>query len=107
MVEDAIYKMFLENIIKGLVEYPDDVKIEKTVDEMGVLLILEVNKKDMGTIIGRKGNTINCIRTLVRIVGLKNNARINLQIKDSEDSSYRRDDKTKNSIDSKLEDLSL
>jgi predicted RNA-binding protein YlqC (UPF0109 family) len=106
MAEDVAYKAFLENIIKGLVDYPNDVRVEKAVDEMGVLLILQVNKQDMGTIIGKKGNTINCIRTLVRIVGLKNNARVNIQIKDTEDSP-RRGAKKENSIDKKLEDLSL
>ncbi len=100
-------KVFLETIVKALVKNPNEVKIERTVDEMGVLLVLEVNKEDMGQVIGKKGNTINCIRTLVRIVGLKSNARINLQIKDPDNGSHRRNDRRENSIDSKLEDLKL
>ncbi len=107
MNADISDKVFLETIVKALVKNPNDVKIERTVDEMGVLLVLEVNKEDMGQIIGKKGNTINCIRTLVRIVGLKSNARINLQIKDPEGSSYRKNNKKENSIDNKIEDLKL
>jgi predicted RNA-binding protein YlqC (UPF0109 family) len=71
---------FLEFVVKALVENPDDVKINRTVDEMGVLMTLDVNKDDMGKIIGREGNTAKAIRTLLRVVGMKNNARVNLKI---------------------------
>lgn len=71
---------FLEFVIKALVENPDDVKIVRTVDEMGVLMTLDVHKDDMGKIIGREGNTAKAIRTLLRVVGMKNNARVNLKI---------------------------
>jgi len=71
---------FLEYVIKALVEFPDDVKITRTVDEMGVLMTLDVNGADMGKIIGREGNTAKAIRTLLRVVGMKNNARVNLKI---------------------------
>jgi len=76
---------FLDFVIKSLVEHPDDVKINRTVDEMGVLMTLDVNKDDMGKIIGREGNTAKAIRTLLRVVGMKNNARVNLKINEPAD----------------------
>ena len=75
---------FLEFVVKALVEYPDDVKITRTVDEMGVLMTLDVHRDDMGKIIGREGNTAKAIRTLLRVVGMKNNARVNLKINEPE-----------------------
>lgn len=71
---------FLEFVVKGLVEHPEDVKIGRTVDEMGVLLTLDLNAEDMGKVIGRSGNTAKAIRTLLRVVGMKHNARVNLKI---------------------------
>jgi len=71
---------FLEFVVKGLVEHPDEVKIGRTVDEMGVLLTLDLNPEDMGKVIGRSGNTAKAIRTLLRVVGMKHNARVNLKI---------------------------
>lgn len=79
MVKD---QEFLEYLVKSIVNYPDDVKIERKVDEMGVLLTLKANPQDVGQIIGRQGSTAKAIRTLVRIVGLKNNARVNLKIEE-------------------------
>ena len=75
---------FLEYIIKGLVDHPDEVKIDRRVDEMGVLFSLKVNPEDMGQIIGRSGDTARAIRSLVRIVGLRNHARVNLKIEEPE-----------------------
>ena len=77
-------KAFLDYIVKSLVDYPDDVKIERTVDEMGVLITMTVNGADMGKIIGRQGNTAKAIRTLLRVIGMKNNARVNLKINEPE-----------------------
>ena len=71
---------FLEYVVKALVEHPSDVKAHRVVDEMGVLITLDVNPADMGKIIGREGNTAKAIRTLLRVVGMKNNARVNLKI---------------------------
>lgn len=73
-------QIFLEYVIKALVDNPDQVKVARTVDEMGVLLTLEVSAADMGKIIGRQGNTAKSIRTLLRVVGMKNNSRVNLKI---------------------------
>ena len=77
---------FLEFLVKAIVDHPDEVKIERRVDEMGVLLLLKVNSQDMGQIIGRDGNTAKAIRALLRIVGIKNNARVNLKIEEPEGS---------------------
>ena len=85
MVDDV---QFLEYVVKALVTHPDDVKIKRTVDEMGVLMTLDVNPDDMGKIIGRSGNTAKAIRILLRVVGMKNNARINLKI--NEPSTFGR-----------------
>lgn len=73
-------QQFLEYVIKALVDTPQDVKITRSVDEMGVLLTLDVGAGDMGKIIGRQGNTAKSIRTLLRVVGMKNNSRVNLKI---------------------------
>ena len=71
---------FLEFVVKGLVEHPETVKIGRSVDEMGVLLTLDLHPDDMGKVIGRSGNTAKAIRTLLRVVGMKHNARVNLKI---------------------------
>lgn len=71
---------FLEYVIKSLVDHPDDIRVTRTVDEMGVLMTLDLNPLDMGKIIGRKGATAKAIRTLLRVVGMRNNARVNLKI---------------------------
>jgi uncharacterized protein len=71
---------FLEFVVKGLVDHPEQVKVSRVVDEMGVLLTLDLNAEDMGKVIGRSGNTAKAIRTLLRVVGMKHNARVNLKI---------------------------
>jgi hypothetical protein len=71
---------FLESTVKALVDNPDVVKVERTVDEMGVLLTLTVHPDDMGKIIGKSGKTAEALRVLLRVVGMKNNARVNLKI---------------------------
>ena len=78
---------FLEHVVKSLVDKPEAVKIDRVVDEMGVLLTLDVDPEDMGKIIGRSGNTAKAIRTLLRVVGMKNNARVNLKINEPEGST--------------------
>ena len=93
---------FLDFVIKSLVEYPEDVKITRTVDEMGVLISLDVNKDDMGKIIGREGNTAKAIRTLLRVVGMKNNARVNLKI--NEPAGGEREVRSTNSATKSLDD---
>ena len=77
---------FLDFVVKALVDNQSAVKIGRTVDEMGVLLTLSVDPADMGKVIGRQGNTAKAIRTLLRVVGMKNNARVNLKINEPEGS---------------------
>jgi predicted RNA-binding protein YlqC (UPF0109 family) len=89
MAEKYADKEFLDFVVKSLVDHPDDVKIERKVDEMGVLLTLKVNPEDMGQVIGRQGQTARAIRNLVRIVGLRNHARVNLKIEEPEGSTSR------------------
>ncbi len=71
---------FLEYIVKGLVDNPNDVRVTKTIDDMGVLLTLDVNPADMPKIIGRQGATANAMRTLVRVCGMKTQSRVNVKI---------------------------
>ena len=78
---------FLEYIVKSIVDHPDEVKVDRRVDEMGVLLSLKVNPQDMGQVVGRQGATAKSIRSLLRIVGIKNNARVNLKIEEPEGST--------------------
>ncbi len=73
-------QQFLDQVIKALVDHPNDIQINRTVDEMGVLLTLTVHPDDMGKIIGRDGNIAKALRTLLRVVGMKHNARVNLKI---------------------------
>ncbi|OGG40116.1 hypothetical protein A3A21_01790 [Candidatus Jorgensenbacteria bacterium RIFCSPLOWO2_01_FULL_45_25b] len=75
-------KEFLEYLVKSIVDNPDDVRVERKIDEMGVLLMLKVSPQDMGQVVGRQGSTAKAIRTLLRIVGIKNNARVNLKIEE-------------------------
>lgn len=71
---------FLEQVVKALVDNGDAVVVTRSVDEMGVLLTLTVAPEDMGKIIGRDGNIAKAIRTLLRVVGMKHNARVNLKV---------------------------
>ena len=75
---------FLDFTVRALVDNPDAVKTSRKVDEMGVLLMLTVDPNDMGKIIGRNGQTAKAIRSLLRVVGIKNNARVNLKIEEPE-----------------------
>ncbi len=79
-------QQFVEDVVKVIVENPDEVKTVRTVDEMGVLISLEVNPEDMGKIIGKEGRTAKAIRTLLRVMGAKNQSRINLKIVEPEGS---------------------
>src|SRR4051812_1686549 len=118
MIEDT---QFLEYVVKSLVDHPDDVKIKRTVDEMGVLMTLDVNPEDMGKVIGRSGNTAKAIRILLRVVGMKNNARVNLKINEpaggtggmrpasagSAGTEPRRESFASKTVDEAMDDLNL
>jgi predicted RNA-binding protein YlqC (UPF0109 family) len=102
-------QQFLDMVIKALVDKPEKVKINRTVDEMGVLLTLEVDPQDMGKIIGRQGNTAKSIRTLLRVVGMKNNSRVNLKINEPEGSVRMQptERSASKSVDEAMADLKL
>ncbi|MBU1018844.1 MAG: KH domain-containing protein [Patescibacteria group bacterium] len=71
---------FIEYVVKQLVSNPDEVQVDRTVDEMGVLITLRVGKEDMGKVIGKSGQTAKALRVLLRVIGSKHNARVNLKI---------------------------
>ncbi|KKS82875.1 MAG: hypothetical protein UV58_C0004G0048 [Candidatus Wolfebacteria bacterium GW2011_GWC1_43_10] len=96
---------FLEYLVKSLVDNPDDVAVERKIDEMGVLLTLKVNKADMGQIVGRQGSTAKAIRSLLRIVGMKNNARVNLKILEPEGSTMSSSRADSSRVDQAVEDI--
>jgi predicted RNA-binding protein YlqC (UPF0109 family) len=76
----TIDQQFIEYIVKSVVGNPDDVSVERIIDEKGVLLTLTVNPEDLGRIIGKRGITAQSLRTLLRALGTKNDARYNLKI---------------------------
>ena len=96
---------FVEMIIKEIVNTPDAVKVVRTVDELGVLLSVKVDPADMGLLIGRAGSTAKAIRTLARIVGMRNNARVNLKIEEPE--SGRAPAKGARSVEDVMGDLDM
>jgi len=105
-------------LIKQIVNHPEDVTTERTVDERGVLITLHINQEDMGYVIGRQGQTARAVRTLLKIVGAKNNARVNLKIYEPEGSrpprrerpegGMRRENHSSESMDtSSVDDLAI
>jgi len=94
---------FLEYVVKALVDNPSAVKVDRRVDEMGVLMTLKIDPADMGKIIGRGGNTAKAIRSLLRIVGLKNHARVNLKIEEPAGGRVP----SKRTVDEAVDDLKL
>jgi uncharacterized protein len=83
---------FVEYVVKQIAQFPDDVEVSRTVDEMGVLITLKVNKEDMGKIIGKSGQTAKSLRVLLRVIGSKNNARVNLKIVEPEGGEVKLDE---------------
>ena len=116
MIDDV---QFLEYVVKALGNYPDSIKIKRTVDERGVFMSLDVHPDDMGKVIGRAGNTANAIRILLRVVGMKNNAHINLKINEPSGTSAQSwqerrgstlpntSNNTSKTLDEAMEDLNL
>ena len=100
---EAKDKDFLEFLVKSIVDHPDDVEVDRKVDEMGVLLTLKVHPQDMGQIVGKRGSTAQSIRSLLRIVGIKNNARVNLKIVEPEGSTRG----MRGPVDRAVEDLKI
>jgi len=109
----TIDQQFVEYIVKSLVGHPDDVKVERLIDEKGVLLSLTVNPEDLGRVIGKRGVTAQSLRTLLRALGTKNDARYNLKIVNNDDqrenysnSNSSSEDSVKNSTDETVEKTS-
>lgn len=97
---------FVEFVVKSLVNSPENVSTVRTVDEMGVLLTLRVSPPDMGVVIGKQGATARALRTLLRVVGAKHNARVNLKIEEPEGPRAVRPEKS-SSVDEVVDDLKL
>jgi len=93
MTDGNIDQQFVEYVVKSLVGHPDDVVVERTIDEKGVLLKLTVNPEDLGRVIGKRGVTAQSIRTLLRALGTKNDARYNFKIMDDGEKPERRADR--------------
>jgi predicted RNA-binding protein YlqC (UPF0109 family) len=87
MTENVKDKEFVEYVVRMLVDNPEAVKVDRKIDEMGVLITLDVDPKDMGMVIGREGMTAKALRTLLRVIGARNNARVNLKINEPEGST--------------------
>ncbi|NCF74879.1 MAG: KH domain-containing protein [Xanthomonadaceae bacterium] len=98
---------FIEYIVRAIVSHPDDVKTVRTVDEMGVLLTLKINPEDMGFVVGRQGQTARALRTLLKIIGAKANARINLKIEEPEGgrrSTPKKEEKSETNVEEDMVD---
>jgi uncharacterized protein len=105
MVND---KEFLEYVVKALVDNPDKVSVERKVDEMGVLLTLNLAPEDMGYVIGRQGQNAKAIRTLLRLVGARNNAHVNLKINEPEGGRRSMTPRSEEPVDtSAVDDLKI
>ena len=101
---------FVEFLVKSIVGHPDDVETERNIDERGVLITLKVNPEDMGYVIGRQGQTARSIRTLLKIVGAKSNARVNLKIYEPEGSRpprEQREEREREEVDTSAVDLEI
>jgi hypothetical protein len=90
-MDNSIDQQFVEYVVKSLVGNPDAVKVERSVDEKGVLLELTVDPEDLGRVIGKRGATAQSLRTLLRALGTKNEARYNLKIVDNGEPRPERD----------------
>lgn len=89
----SIDQQFIEYIVKSLVSHPDKVIVERRIDEKGVLLELTVDPEDLGRVIGKRGATAQSLRTLLRALGTKNDARYNLKIIDTGPPAPRSEDR--------------
>lgn len=96
MAEQYKDQSFIEYVVKAIVNHPEDVRTERTVDERGVLITLFVNPEDMGYVIGRSGQTARALRILLKIVGAKENARVNLKVYEPEDMRRQHQERRSN-----------
>lgn len=107
MAETFQDQEFVEYVVKAMVDHPEGVSADRTVDEMGVLITLKVDPQDMGSVIGRQGQTAKALRTLLRVVGAKNNARVNLKIYEPEGSRKMRQEAEGGSEAPASDDMSM
>ncbi len=100
---------FVDFVIKSIVDHPDEVVTDRKIDEMGVLLTLKVNPEDMGQVIGRQGGTARAVRTLLRVIGAKHNARVNFKIEEPEGGRVirERSESPVKDVDAVVDDLKL
>ena len=105
-MNNSIDQQFVEFVVKSLVSNPDAVQVERRIDEKGVLLELTVDPEDLGRVIGKRGATAQSIRTLLRALGTKNDARYNLKIVDNGVGGHTRDDGDDRSASSAGDDQS-
>ena len=98
MGEENKDQLFVASIIREIVNNPDKVVVNRTVDELGVLLSVKVDASDMGLLIGRSGSTAKAIRTLARIVGMRNNSRVNMKIEEPEGGRVVRENPTSSGV---------
>ncbi len=78
--QDVPGHLFLRYVLESLVDDPDQLVIEPTIDDLGVLLTVSVSDRDMGKLIGKNGQTVKALRTLLRIIGGAKSQRINMKI---------------------------
>jgi len=96
---------FVEYVVKSIVDKPDKVNIKRRIDEMGVLIELGVDRSDMGKVIGKNGQNAQALRTLLRVVGAKNNARVNLKILEPGRSEDQRKENEEKDTSTKMDDV--
>lgn len=101
----SIDQQFIEYIVKELVGHPDDVSVERRIDEKGVLLELTVNPEDLGRVIGKRGVTAQSLRTLLRALGTKNDARYNLKIVNNDGQTGASSESESNSSDTSVDEV--
>ena len=106
MVDSPVDQKLLEFIVKSVVSNPDAVQVERKVDEMGVLLSLKVDPNDMAQIIGRQGSMAKALRTILKVAGAKNKARVNLKIEEPAGSS-RENREAEKMVDDIADDLKI
>ena len=100
-MNDTTYtdQQFIEYILRAILDHPEDIVVTRTVDDLGVLITVKVHDEDMGTIIGKSGQTAKSIRTILRVIGSKNRERVNLKILDTQSQSFE------TSLESQLENI--
>lgn len=80
-------KEILKTVVRAIVEKPEEVQVTESQDDMGILLTLDVNPEDIGKVIGRNGNTAKALRSILRVVGMTENARVSLKVNEPEGSN--------------------